>query len=315
MKLSDLQTFSDIVDAGGLTAAANRRGVTQPALSRLLRDIETRMQAQLLTRTGRGIELTQAGEEFLRFSQETLERFADTRKRIAGHTRTLPRQLRISVPLRVGRLLIPDLYRGFGKRLPDTTVHVFEEPSERAREMLAEGQLDAALTYRPSPKADSAFVPLFSETLYAVGSRTVLGSDRHPIPMQDIGTLPLLLPSAGPYRGLIQSAFRSAGYELRIARELETAEGLLAFAAEGEGVAILPLSNFYVEIARGEVQARKIVDPTISRTIGAHLAPSMTKLTASPVLAVLRQTMRRSRDSAAWRPLDARGRVAGTAPS
>ena len=303
MKLNDLQIFVEIVDAGGMTAAANRRGVTQPAISRIIRDLETRLQAQLLIRTGRGIELSPAGEEFLKFSVETLEGFNETQKRIAAQAKTLPRQLNLSVPLRVGRLVIPSLYREFNAKMPETAVHVFEEASPRAREMLSEGRLDAALTYRSVSKPDRNFVPLFSEDLFAVGNPSSLGFDRDEISAQDVSTLPLLLPSTGPYRDLIQAAFRFAGYDLRIARELETAEGLLAFASEGEGVAILPMSNVYQEVARGEVVASRIVKPGISRAIGVQLNPNMSGPTTSHVLSVVRRSLQSAAEPAKWRRL------------
>ena len=306
MKLSDLRAFVDIVDAGGLTAAAIRSGVTQPALSRLLRDLETRLQVQLLHRTGRGIELTPAGAEFLTFSTETLERYEELRRQIADRAKVLPHSLDVSVALRAGRLLIPDLHRDFMKQMPETTVHIIEEPSERAKAMLADGRLDAAMTFRQSARADREFVPLFSEKLFAVGTAARLGKGGEPISMHEVGALPLLLPSTGKYRELIQSAFRSAGHSLRTARELETAEGLLAFAAEGDGVAILPMTNAYQEIARGEVVARPIVDPEITRFVGVQFSTSMSKHTATRLLSVMRKSMQASAHIAAWERLNGR---------
>lgn len=306
MKISDLKTFLDIVDAGGLTAAANRRGVTQPGLSRTLRDLETRLQAQLLRRTGRGIELTPAGEEFLKFSVETLDRLAETQKQIALQSKALPRQLSLSIPLRLSRLLIPGLYRAFAERLPQTTVHIFEEPSDRARNMLMTGQLDVALTYRNAFTPDRDFVPLCAENLYAVGHIQDLGDDRRPICANDLCKLPLLLPGRGRYQDLIQTAIRAAGHSLPAARELETAEGLLAFAAEGEGVAILPMSNVYQEVARGDVTARLISDPTIGRAVGLQFSADMPKHATGPVLSIVRKAMQEAAPDADWRRLKSR---------
>ena len=301
MKLTDLQTFLDIVDAGGLTAAAGRRGVTQPALSRLLRDLEGRFQAQLLRRTGHGIELTPAGEELLRFSSETLERYEDVKKRIADQAKALPGQLRLSVPLRVGGLLIPDLYRAFSEQLPKTVLHVVEEPSERAREMLIEGRLDAAVTYRTNATTDKDVIPLFAEDLYAVGLDRNLGVTPATITLRDLATHPLLLPSGGKYRALIQSAFASAKLELNTIRQLETADGLLAFASEGEGVTILPMSNIFRELERTDIVARRIIEPVISRQIGVLFSAGLSKHTTSAVLGLIRNSMKGSMRRAAWR--------------
>jgi len=310
MKLSDLQLFVDIVEAGGLTAAAHRRGVTQPGLSRTLREIETRMETQLLSRTGRGVELTPAGEDFLSFATETLAHFERTRQAISQRATAFPNELRLSVPLRVGQLLIPDLYRAFAERFPDSSVHVFEEQSDRARALLAENRLDAALTYRHSARSDRDFAPLFAEALCAVGHTDALGTGQSQISMADLGRLPLLLPSTGRYRDLIQSAFRSAGHPFQIARELETAEGLLAFAAENEGVAILPISNVYREVARGEVTALRITDPEITRIVGVQFGAALPRHATGPLLSILRNAMKTAASEAQWRSLK-RGTPAG----
>lgn len=304
MKLNDLEAFASIVDAGGLTAAAHRRGVTQPALSRLLRELETRMQARLLHRTGRGIELTPAGAVFLEFCTQTLEHYDQARQQIAEQSKALPGQLHLTIPLRVGWLLIPDLHRDFGARMPETQVYITEEPSDRARELLNAGRLDAALTYSPSSAADRDFVPMFEEDLFALGNPSRLGGHGGTITLAELAGLPLLVPSLGPYRDLIQSAFRSAGHAPRTVRELETAEGLLAFAAEGEGIAILPMSNIHQEIARNEIAARLIISPGISRLIGVQLSQGMSKHTADPLLAGIRSVLRKTAKTAAWRHLN-----------
>lgn len=303
MKLNDLETFIDIVEAGGLTAAAARRGVTQPALSRLLRELETRLQSQLLRRTGRGMDLTPAGQELLSFARETLERYQQVQQRIAEQSKSLPRKLRMSVPLRVGRLLIPHLYRDFAEAMPETSVQVFEEPANRAQELLGEQQLDTAITYRSTMVAEPGFVPVFRENLYAVSNKSILTAHESSLAMKNLGRMPLLLPSSGTYRDLIENAFRSAGVDMQIARQLETAEGLLAFAAEGEGVAILPMSNVFEEISRGEVKAVKIQSPEISRVIGVQLGPNMTKHASRPLLSAIRKSMRSAKLMAAWQNL------------
>ncbi len=188
--------------------------------------------------------------------------------------------------------------------MAETRVHIVEEPSDRAREFLKAGRLDAALTYSSSLAADRGFVPLFEEDLFAIGVPTVLASQTGTITLADLATLPLLLPSAGPYRDFIRAAFRSAGHDPHIARELETTEGLLAFAAEGEGIAILPMSNIRQEVVRNEIAARLIVAPGLSRRIGVQLAPGLPKHTASVVLAGFRSVLRKSAPRAAWRRLN-----------
>lgn len=303
MRLADLRKFADIVEAGGLTQAAHRLGVTQPALSRTLRDLETRMRAQLLRRTGRGVELTPAGEEFLAFSRQTLQAFEATQRRILQRAEDLPRSMSLSIPLRLGRLLIPELHRAFAARAPETTLHVFEESSDRGAELVKEARLDAAVGYCP-PRADAAEgVGLYCEALYAVGAPGMLDRPDAPIGFSALAEAPLLAPSRGSFRALVDDAFARQGLGLVVARELETADALLAFASEREGVAILPYSNFYQERARGDVVARPIVEPEILRHLvlrpGRTLGRTAWRITLAATRAAMSRVARRVR----WRRL------------
>ncbi|WP_419739217.1 hypothetical protein [Ruegeria sp.] len=94
-----------------------------------------------LRRTGHGVELTPAGAEFHSFAQETLANFERTQQRIIETEGAAPDQLTLSVPLRLGRLLIPVLHRNFAIALPEITLHVLEEGTDRAPELMQSGQI------------------------------------------------------------------------------------------------------------------------------------------------------------------------------
>ncbi len=304
MKLNDLQIFVDVVEAGGMTQAALARGVSQPGLSRTIRDLETRLRVPLLRRTGRGVELTPAGAAFLDFARATLTGFAAVEAEVQALAGSLPGRLSLAVPLRVGRLVIPDLHRRFALAMPEVTVHAFEESSSRMADGLASGSFDLVLSYSP---AGGTARPAFVESLYLVGTRALVGASDQPIALREIADKPLLLPSTRPYRSMVDDAFRRAGFATRVARELETSETMLAFAAEGEGVAILPYSNIYAECARGEVVARLIVEPTIDRSLYIHTARHLDPRVANAAAAVTRECLGALTKQARWRKAQARG--------
>lgn len=302
MKLTDLRKFAEIVEAGGLTQAAHRLGVTQPALSRTMRDLEIRMQARLLRRTGRGIELTPAGEAFLLFAQETLAGFEAAKRAVAQAADAPPKRLSLAMPLRIGRLLATELHRAVAERLPETTLHVFEESSDRSAELLAQQQVDVAIVYAtpslPWPEAE----PLYAEALYAVGAPALLGAGDPPLSLAALAKLPLLIPSRGGYRALVDDVFAQQGAAPIIARELESADALLAFALEREGIAILPYSNVYHECARGEVVARPIVDPEIARLLALQPGAGLGGAALALVAAAVKAAMAPVAPIARWRP-------------
>lgn len=301
MRFADLALFVDVVEAGGMTQAALRRGVSQPGISRAVRDLETRMQAALLRRTGRGVELTPAGEAFLGFARQCLAAQGEAEAEIRRLGARLPEAVSLGVPLGIGALLLPELHRRFAMALPAVTLHAFEERSERLAEALADGRYDLVVSYSSRAAPETGLPPIFEESLHLVGLPAIVGDADRPVPLAEVARLPLLLPSAARYRGLVEGAFRAAGLVARVARELETTGALLAFAMEGEGAAILPVSNVLGEIGRGEVAARLIVEPTIDRRIGVLARRELDARLAGPALGLMRETLTALARQARWR--------------
>src|SRR5262245_52435876 len=72
VELTPLRYFTVIAATGHMTRAARILGVTQPALSAMLRKLENEVGADLLHRTGRGVELTEPGRAFLRHAEDAV---------------------------------------------------------------------------------------------------------------------------------------------------------------------------------------------------------------------------------------------------
>lgn len=305
MRFQDLALFVDVVEAGGMTQAAARRGVSQPGISRAVRDVEGRLRAELLRRTGRGVELTAAGEVFLAFAREVLAAQVRAEAEIARVGGRLPEAVSLAMPLGIGQLVIPELHRRVAMALPGVTLHAFEERADGLSPALADGRYDTVIGYASVGSAGAR--PVFEESLYLVGLPRLIGEETRPMPLSEVAALPLLLPSAARYRGLVEGAFRTRGLTLRIARELETTAAMLAFAMEGEGAAILPFSNITRDCARGDVAARLIIEPTIDRALTVEAGRALDRRLAGPLTRLVRETLGALSRQARWR------RVAGAA--
>jgi LysR family transcriptional regulator, nitrogen assimilation regulatory protein len=301
MKFTDLKIFVEVVEAGGMTQAAAKRGVSQPGLSRTIREIESRLQARLLKRTGRGVELTPAGTEFLAFARATLDAYRGAKDKIQALSGAMPSQLTLAIPLRLGRLIIPELIQQFSLSMPDVTLRIFEEATARVTERLAAGEYDLAISYvQPNTNAPGRNVN-FTESLYLVGTEAFLDHLGAEVPMAEASKLPLLLPSAPHYRGLIDDAFQRAGFSANVARELEVSEAMLAYASEGEGVTILPYSNFYLEADRGEIMHSLIVNPKIERKIFISSKPALDRHIANSAISILKSCLKSQQIQAKWK--------------
>ncbi len=264
MKLTDLRCFVEVAEAGNIARTALRQNVAQSGISRTINNLERKLNCRLFLRTGRGLTLTPAGDVFLNFAHMTLENFAQTQKQINRLHRQLPEKISLAIPLRLGRVLIPSLYAAFKHHMPDTQLQIYEEYTERMETGLAAGQFDIAISYADP---DGTCQGEILEDLYAIARADKLPAGHDEITLADLNQLPLLAPGPSRYRNLLESAFNKAGQQLTVHRELEMSDALLAFAASGEGVAILSYANIGDEPSLNKLVVRKIVQPILQRSI------------------------------------------------
>jgi DNA-binding transcriptional LysR family regulator len=139
--LEDLQTFVEVADAGGVSPAARRLGVSKSIVSRRLVRLESELRAQLLARTTRGAALTEAGVTFREHAARVCAELDIARETIlpAGDLRG---RLRIAAPLTFGPTHLAPVLAELAKRHPFLQVHT--SFSDRFVDIVGEG-FDAAV--------------------------------------------------------------------------------------------------------------------------------------------------------------------------
>lgn len=107
-RFDEMHTFVRVVDAGGISAAAERLGIAKSAVSRRLQELENRLDVQLLQRTTRRMHLTEAGSEFYQSCLRILDEVDDAEQALQSGQQSLSGRLRINAPLSLGlRHLLP----------------------------------------------------------------------------------------------------------------------------------------------------------------------------------------------------------------
>ena len=136
MDLEDLRTFVEVADAGGVSPAARRLGVSKSIVSRRLFRLEAELGVQLLARTTRGAALTEAGIAFREHAARVCAEIDSARETIlpAGDLRG---RLRIAAPLTFGPTLLAPVFAELARRHPLLHVHVCY--SDRFVDLVGEG--------------------------------------------------------------------------------------------------------------------------------------------------------------------------------
>jgi DNA-binding transcriptional LysR family regulator len=136
MDIEDLRTFVEVADAGGVSSAARRLGVSKSIVSRRLFRLEAELGVQLISRTTRGAALTEAGATFRDHAARVCAEIDIARETIlpAGDLRG---RLRISAPLSLGPTYLAPVFAELARRHP--LLHVHSSYSDRFVDLVGEG--------------------------------------------------------------------------------------------------------------------------------------------------------------------------------
>ncbi|MXQ07332.1 pca operon transcription factor PcaQ [Alphaproteobacteria bacterium GH1-50] len=170
IKMRHLLAFVETVRAGSLKAAAGRINLTQPAISKTLKDLEDILGAPLLLRDRGGIALTREGSVFRQFAEQSLASLGH------GLSSIEALNLGISAPLRLGALpsvaavFLPDAVQRFAELSPSTPVTVDDGGIGTLIDRLRAGELDIVVGRmgRPERMTGLSFTQLYSEQVVFV---------------------------------------------------------------------------------------------------------------------------------------------------
>lgn len=265
MDLRQLRYFVGIVDEGSFTAAAQRLNIAQPALSHNIRNLESELGVKLLTRGTQGVKPTPAGARLYEHAQVILRQVAHVTEQIKGYSGMPAGPVTIGLPASVALVLAVPLIEAVRHELPQVSLRVVESFSGTILEWLTDGRLDFGCLYDLGRSRAFACEPLVREELHLICPPGTAGGD---IPFDDLMGLPLILP--GRPHGLRENVERGArerAVTLDVAVEIDGLPQIKALVVKGIGHSVLSLSAVMEEWRAGTIQARRIIEPCLERTV------------------------------------------------
>jgi LysR family transcriptional regulator, cyn operon transcriptional activator len=239
MNFRQLRTFILTAESGGFARAAATLHLSQPAASRQISALETELGVSLFDRLGRRLQLTSDGEDLLRRGRHLLHEvdlFRDRAKALkGGETGTL----RVGgTPQSIETVLAPFLPQ-FRRRHPRVDVHFLEDGGSSIGDRLERGDAQLGLTIPGNELlAGRLLYPIF---LLAVLPRSHKLARRSSIDVAELADEPLLLVQRSyASRGWFNAACHNADFTPNVVLESGAPHTLMALAATGAGIAIVP---------------------------------------------------------------------------
>lgn len=239
--------------------AAELMNLSQPALSKMLKEIENMLGFSIFYRLPRTLEPTHLGVEVLRYAQVALNdansfvmRINDLRD--GGHG-----QLRFGGIFGAMTSVLPEAIVEIKCRWPLLTLEVFEQTSDQLMIMLEEKKIDLAIARFTNERqmGEFDFVTLEAEPFCVVVSslHPLAGCDE--VSLLELGRWPwILFPLGSPTRERVEMAFASAGFQApRNTIDTFSTQTFLQVLQAGPMIAILPESMVKAHIENGSLVA------------------------------------------------------------
>jgi DNA-binding transcriptional LysR family regulator len=225
--------------------AAARMNMSQPPFSRQIAMLEKRLGARLVERNSRNVALTPAGEHFLADCREVLARFDAACRDVQLVAGGMKGEVKLGFMMHAAHSVIPALVRRFAEARPDVRLVLEERIPTDIEEMLAEGRLDAAVTFGAGPAPHLKTLPMARDRLCLIVPSGHHLADAEPITPQSLSGEKLIAAPATvapTLRSAIGLYCASGGIIPHFAFEPRLQHTIIRLVQEGLGVALIPQS-------------------------------------------------------------------------
>lgn len=149
MEIRDLQYVMELARCGSFTKAAEALHITQPTLSKMIKNLEDELGVQLFSRAGKRVELTDAGTVLFEQAQEIVESFRNLTSQLDDLTHFNKGLIRIGLPPMVGANFFPKVMSRFREKYPGLIIELVEAGSKKVESEVAGGRLDMGVVLLP----------------------------------------------------------------------------------------------------------------------------------------------------------------------
>jgi DNA-binding transcriptional LysR family regulator len=271
MDTRQLQAFCEVVERKSFSLAAERLGVTQPAVSLQVRALEKRLGTQLLDRSGRRVEPTEAGVRLYRGAQRLLALEAEITKELAEEaTGALAGTFEIGASTGPGGVVLSQLLCQFAEVHPELHIALSVFDTQTVVDRVADRTFELGVVGAAPRHRGVEYEPFFRDTVilacppgHAFAGRTVTLDDLR-------GETLIVMQEGAGVRQMIEDELRRVGTRLRdldVRLELGLQESVTSAVRSGYGVTFISRSAVENDLAAGTLVEARVAGLELEREI------------------------------------------------
>lgn len=278
-----LKVFRTVAEAMSFRKAAEMLHLSQPAVSQQIRALEEEARVRLFDRAGGDghgsqIALTEAGRVLLGYANRAAAVMAEAERALASLNHEVTGELRLGASTTVAQYLLPRILGAFLKQYPHVRMSVVSGNTEEIAEAVAEEKVALGIIEGPPMRRDVKTEPMAPDELVLIVSPSHMWAQRKgAIPVEDLGTVPLLLRERGSgSRRVVERALKDAGLplkSLKVAMELDSTEAIISGVEAELGVGFVSRWAVGKVLRLGSVKVVKVQGLRIVREFSfVHVA-------------------------------------------
>lgn len=243
MKLQQLKYIVEVVNHNlNVSATAESLYTSQPGISKQVRLLEDELGIQIFERSGKHLtQVTSAGEDIVKISQEILSRVESIKAVASEHTHPEMGTLNISTTHTQARYALPDVIKGFTARYPKVSLHMHQGTPSQMSEAIAKGIANFAIaTEALHLYQDAIMLPCYHWNRSIVVPKGHPLAQRDKLSIEELATYPLVTYVFGfTGRSELDMAFDRVGLSPRVVFTATDADVIKTYVRIGMGVGVI----------------------------------------------------------------------------
>lgn len=264
-----LEVFNTVARRLSFTKAAQELFITQPAVTKHIRELEEQYKTKLFDRQRSSIALTHAGELLFKHSEEILSLYRKAEFEINALSSRNSGELRIGASTTISQYVIPPILAGFHRKFPGIRINLITGNTESIEQALIARDIDLGLIEGHSKDPQISYSEFLRDEIVLVCSSKHPLAKRASISPELLQTIPLVLRERGSGTlEVIEHALEPLSIklsDLRIEMHLGSTEAIKSYLAYSSCMAFISINAVSRELNSGELRVVDVTNLEISR--------------------------------------------------
>lgn len=268
LEIRQLRHFIAAAEAGNLRKASENIHISHPALSMSIKNLESDLGVMLLDKNRRGVQLTYAGQVFLKSAQVILRQIDDVRALVKGSENSPTGNVRLGIPFGVNNAIAAPLCQLLMERYPGINLEIEEGSSLSLGRLYEDNQLDLLIAYDVVEKMDQRVEQLYVEHLYLLTAYNEQNEVNQEIDPSELNGVSLACsPGAFSMRRSIDKYAFDNKIKFNFVLDFQSAHASLKIVQAGLADAIASWDLIHDHVEAKLVSAKRIVNPPLERSV------------------------------------------------